>query len=283
MNTNGPIDPLLKAAGYKADPRFRKFQREYRAKHFTKPDAPTNATIENDDKVQDLVKTWTEEKASLDLDSIPTSGESGMDLWSDDYWRTKWGQTSYRYADEVKYKTYKEALKAYKQPHDYKKIMEDGETGKAAKKIANWSPAEKYDLSVGDTDFTLTDQQKNVGKADMDDKGDVEKWMGICDGWAAAAIMAPKAAQPVDLAGADEVPIHFYPDDIRALTSLSWANTDFASNFIGGRCEAKTPERFPNGRLKQQECFDTNPATWDSRSGKYDRPRQAVLYLRLRL
>ena len=261
VGTNGSTDPLLKAAGFKADPRFIKFQREYRAKHFPKPEVPANATIEDDDKVQNLVKTWTTEKADRDLNSVPTSGESSMDFGRMIIGVQNGDRPHIAIRMGSNFKTYKEALKAYRQPHEYNDLMDDSGTEKAAKTVVKWSPAEKYDLSVGDTDFTLTNQQKNIGKADMDDKGDVEKWMGICDGWAAAAIMVPKAKKPVDLAGADDVPIHWYPDDIRAMASLTWANTNFDSNFIGGRCEAKTPERFPNGRLKQQECFDTNPAT----------------------
>jgi hypothetical protein len=68
--------------------------------------------------------------------------------------------------------------------------------------------------------------------------------------------------KPVTLTGASGVQVEFYPNDIKALLTLGWANGSFGTNFIGGRCNAKKPQIYPNGRLKQQECFDNNPATF---------------------
>ena len=56
--------------------------------------------------------------------------------------------------------------------------------------------------------------------------------------------------------------MEWYPDDIKALATLAWSTGRFRANQISGRCDAKDPKTFPNGRLSQQECFDTNPATF---------------------
>ena len=113
---------------------------------------------------------------------------------------------------------------------------------------------------AGDEDFTFTNQQKNVGQDDTDDKGNVESWMGICDGWSAASIMAPMPKDPVDVTGAEGIIVHWYPDDVRALLAATWADADFDSGFIGENCEAKVPELYPNGRLKDPKCWAANPA-----------------------
>ena len=49
------------------------------------------------------------------------------------------------------------------------------------------SPAEKYDLLVGDANYGLTKQMWNAGKGYHDRYGSVESWMGYCHGWAPAA------------------------------------------------------------------------------------------------
>ena len=54
------------------------------------------------------------------------------------------------------------------------------------------SPSEKYDLLVGDKNFTLTKAMWNEGLGYYNRNGSVERWMGICHGWAIAAYMYPR-------------------------------------------------------------------------------------------
>ena len=69
------------------------------------------------------------------------------------------------------------------------------------KHIVDLSPSEKYDLTMGDEQFSLTNQQKLEGSKNLGDDHDVESWMGICHGWAAGSVMAPKPIAPVTLVG----------------------------------------------------------------------------------
>ena len=264
LRSNGPAttDPLLKQAGFKSDERFLKWERKRFARRFpSKSSSHARTSADDDNQGQELVKTWMDDKdVANDLDTLPTEGESSRLLWSSDYWRTQWGQTAYRYADGEQYKNYKEALKAYDQPKEFKDLLNDLSVAELGDTVTPWSPAEKYDLTVGDESFTFTNQQKNVGQDDLDDKGDVESWMGICDGWSAASIMAPQPKNPVDVTGAGGITVHWYPDDVRAALAVTWADADFATNFVGENCEAKVPELYPNGRLKDPKCWSVNPA-----------------------
>ena len=106
-------------------------------------------------------------------------------------------------------------------------------------RINDLSPAEKYDLLVGDENLTLTKMMWNEGRTYFQSTGKVERWMGICHGWAAAAFMHERPANPVQVKGYKGEDLLFYPSDIKALTSLLWAKNDYQSRFVGGRCNTK--------------------------------------------
>jgi hypothetical protein len=125
------------------------------------------------------------------------------------------------------------------------------------------SPAEKYDMLVGDSDKTLTKFMLNVGQGYVDDHGIVADWMGICNGWSPASIMLPRPTKTVDLMAADgQTKITFYPSDVKALGSALWAYSNPQVRFVGSRCDIKNPATDENGRIIDQACFDTNPGTW---------------------
>lgn len=218
------------------------------------------------DDVRLLAETWI--KPSYSLSDIKTSGKTKLPLWSDDYWRIQWGATSYRYAIEGGFEDYQKAVDSYAQPADWKKSVKDFlKISELADVVARWSPAEKYDLTVGDSAFSLTNAQKKEGSRLLGEDGNVEAWMGICHGWAAAAIMVPKpqkqvVARGVQIADRGRVDVTWYPHDVRAISSLAWASGRSASNFVGGRCNVKDPKTYKNGRLIQDECFDNAPSTF---------------------
>jgi hypothetical protein len=125
------------------------------------------------------------------------------------------------------------------------------------------SPAEKYDLLVGNSKSDFTESQWRQGKTYFDETGKVEGWMGICHGWAPAAIMEPRPSHSVDLVSADEKwNIHLNPSEIKGILSYSWATNHFTTVSIGQRCYKQNPNRDENGRLTDPECFDMNPAAW---------------------
>ncbi|MCB9254919.1 MAG: hypothetical protein H6617_09575 [Bdellovibrionaceae bacterium] len=249
------------------------------------------ATAEANDDVADLTATWmdsSEVDRTMDFIESKKKGETKLPLWSDDYWSISGGITSSRYAEGFETNTneanWRKNVGSYAQPGT--------ETGQKASKrlewtalwdefgnargisrlIQPWSPAEKLDVSSGDTDFTLTNEQKGEG-GPLEKNGEVETWMGICHGWAAASIMTPPAETRVTLEGAKGVDVRWNPHDISAMQQLAWANgatVEYSngrwvrseSNYVGGRCNVKDARTNKAGRLVNQECFDNNPATF---------------------
>jgi len=216
--------------------------------------------FQKEDRVSDLVDTWMSDVA-YDLDQIPIQGISESPLWSDDFWAMKRGLTSYRYAKGRWYSNYREAVNAYFQPNEWLSFQ-TLPLDRLNKLILEWSPAEKYDLSIQDPLFSLTNAQKEEGSWYENEEGEVESWMGLCHGWASASIMVPRPEKPVTLPGPEQTSITWYPNDIKAMLTLAWANGQWESNFVGRRCEQKELTTFPNGRIDSQDCFDINPATF---------------------
>ncbi|NBY19448.1 hypothetical protein EBQ74_04220 [bacterium] len=263
-------NPLAQLAGKKLSKEFK----QYRCEKFLKPRFPqmdcdskiadaTWSTFQTNDKLSDLTKTWID-NPTYQLDEIPTSGSIENDAWSDDYWRTRWGQTSYRYglSEFNRETTYNDAISSYQSETEWNFLGQTLLPLDISKKILFWSPAEKYDLTVGDETFSLTRQQKTAGASSVDSEGNVENWFGICHGWAPAALMAPRPTIPVTTKVKQNIDVTWFPNDIKAMVSLSWANGNYTTNFIGGRCELKEATTLPNGRIKDQSCFDSNPATF---------------------
>src|SRR5260370_1560050 len=130
-----------------------------------------------------------------------------------------------------------------------------------------FSPSEKYDLLVGDTDWGLT-RQTWQRCMDLYDgwNGRIPTWMGICEGWAAASYALRLPAHAVKIKAANgRTMLTFYPADIKALASRLWASPRPASLIRGAskRCGDDSPRRdSATGPILQSECFDTNPATW---------------------
>jgi hypothetical protein len=202
--------------------------------------------------------------------------------WSNDYWPIAFGSLSMRYTFSRFYDSYMEAFNSYRQPYEYKEGRRQNKPLEADFSD-DWSPAEKYDLLVGDKNFSLTNALKREGlgysdvKTREDAQGNIEEivslkkdvalWMGKCHGWAAAATAVPRIDRDMTLRGAKGDSVHFHPDDIRGLVTLKWAQSDFKTVYVGGRCnknlkkgEVKTdPE---TGAIYDDECFDVNPATF---------------------
>lgn len=179
--------------------------------------------------------------------------------WSDDYWPIYRGNLGARYADpEYIFGTWQEAHE-YVTQHPARDIVASKDT----QAISLLSPSEKYDLIVSSDSTPLTDALWKQGKLYHDEHGEVEKWMGICHGWAAASYMVDRPQRKITVKAADgTTDITFFPADLRALSSLLWANTRVPTRFVGNRCNDKEVASNENGRIEDNTCFDVNPATW---------------------
>lgn len=218
------------------------------------------AGVQYNDRAEDLIDLGSDLVKSLaEMDEKGLNrGELSVRPWSDDYWAIYKGVLAFRYADPNKKDDSDWAINTdYVRDNKSDLLIESGF-------INLLSPAEKYDLLVGDKNETLTQSMLEEGRSYYENQGEVESWMGICHGWAPAAFMLDRPTSIVNVVAADgETMIPFYPSDIKALGSLLWAEVRTYTNFSGGRCNAKDPKRDEeSGRIIDQDCFDTNPGTW---------------------
>jgi hypothetical protein len=128
------------------------------------------------------------------------------------------------------------------------------------KEIDRLSPAEKYDLLLGDENFTFTHQvMKRID--DLDAAGQVAPWSGVCHGWSPASLTLARPGHKFYLTARNGRMIPFYPSDVKALASFLWGES-FAQNSVkisGWQCS--DPEnQSENGRFLDPRCFDPNPA-----------------------
>src|SRR5690606_35325162 len=94
--------------------------------------------------------------------------------WSGDYWAFKHGGLGYRYADPSVPKSDDwRVMRGYVEENPADMYLSSG-------KAYRLSPAEKYDILMGDSAFTLTEYTWDQGRAYFDRYGKVESWMGIC-------------------------------------------------------------------------------------------------------
>lgn len=218
------------------------------------------AAVAANDNVANLVDALRYRK----LQEMETAGLRQARLaespWSDDYWGLYKGELGARYADP-----------SFPNSDNWQKNWNYIAANPAAAivksrsavKINRLSPSEKYDAIVGDPNGTLTQQMWADGRSFFQAGGSVETWMGICHGWSPAAYMLARPKKSITLVTPDNVPIKFFPADIKALASLLWANMPAPTRFIGGRCNDKNPAMDQNtGRTTSAQCFDTNPGTW---------------------
>ena len=218
------------------------------AKNARRQDGPADAPGSNDQAknlVDNLQLTNLADMHSIRSASLPESA------WSSDYWAIYAGVIAKRYTDPN-----------FPSSEDWK-VLTDYVRSKQPSNPDDLSPAEKYDLLVGDTSKTMTKHNLDEGQYYYSSYGKVETWMGICHGWAPASFMIQRPTKAIEVLAADgKTKIKFYPSDVKALASLLWANASPTTKFIGGRCNVKNPATDANGRIKDQACRDTNAGTW---------------------
>jgi Transglutaminase elicitor len=179
------------------------------------------------------------------------SGVSGIDLWSGHYWPQYEGLLAIRYNDpEFKslMSNEKAQFKAFKELDLKKPIYSYGD-------VNQLSPAEKYDLVVGDEAMGLTKYSWSLGQKTGGESGKVPTWRGICDGFASASQMMPRPVRAVTMSTPRGIPVTFYPEDIKAIGSLSYAKSQKNPIFLGKRCLSAA-------LFFTDACDETNPGTF---------------------
>lgn len=217
------------------------------------------APIAQRDRASDLVDVLRYDKpAEMDAQGL-SRGALADTPWSGDYWPAYLGLLARRYADDAF-----PASSDWTQNRDYTAARPAARIVAAGNPVAvdALSPAEKYDLLVGDADGALTAAMWAQGQAIYDASGSVETWNGICHGWAPASYMMARPRRVVTARSPSGLSIRFFPADIKALASLLWAGAPPATRFIGTRDEEKSPREDASGRVLSDAAFDTNPGTW---------------------
>lgn len=177
--------------------------------------------------------------------------------YSDSYWPTYRGLIATRYADPNSPNT-----KSWPTHHQFY-LSHPSASYVSSGRINQLSPAEKYDLLVGDSEWTLTKHMWKRGQDSMNRFGFVPTWTGICHGWAAASqVGIPPPENKVTVLDVTQTrTITFTQFDIMALVSYLWANAPGENHFVGRRCRSQNPERVDD-RIIEGACFDNNPMTW---------------------
>ncbi len=177
-------------------------------------------------------------------------GQTALDLWSGSYWPTYQGALAVRYrAQELK-----PLLEGKAQWDKHRELYEKLPLYSFIGRENELSPAEKYDLLVGDEEMTLTKYAWELGeKSNLG--GKVKTWRGLCDGWASAAQMMPRPRKSVTLVTPKGLPLTFFPEDIKALGSQMYARSQGPVIFIGKRCR-------PVIGTFTGACDETNPGTF---------------------
>lgn len=178
--------------------------------------------------------------------------------WSGSYWPFYKGMTGARYADP-RFPDSRNWATNYQYIVAHPASLNSGDPDF----INSLSPAEKYDLAVGDSDMTLTKFAWQAGRGALEKYGVVASWLGICHGWSGAAHMGAKYPnQPVTVTAPGGTEITFYPDDVQALQSMLWANAPLPTRMLGTRCYQTRPPATGAGRILSPSCFDIDPAAW---------------------
>jgi hypothetical protein len=177
-------------------------------------------------------------------------GKTGLDLWSGSYWPQFQGSLGVRYRDP----SFMTLMKEKEQYGKFKELKEKIPLYTYNGKENFLSPAEKYDLVVGDHSMSLTKYAWELGEKN-EKFGKVPTWRGICDGWSAAAQMMPRPVKSVILTTPQGTGITFFPEDIKALGSLLYARAQDNVIFLGKRC-------YPVVGVFTGGCDATNPGAF---------------------
>ncbi len=203
-------------------------------------------------------------------------GSPTLEPWSGDYWALNRGAINFRYADKDVFSLYKKTKSS--KIKEMWKVLFDQFNDKTAQsyieqgRVNELSPAEKYDLLIGDETKTLSRELWQYGRGNYlyyRERTERWSWMGFCDGWANAAANMARPQNAVDVIAANgKTKITFYPDDIKALMTLLWSHgrTTKPLGRVGSMCML-VGNQVPNKTLRNQDnkeyknCWDVNPGS----------------------
>ena len=169
----------------------------------------------------------------MEYSKLPKSGKLSEMPWSGDYWPTYKGGITYRWNNKD---VQGDKKFSYKIPKNFNDIK--------AEDIKKMSPAEKYDLYLGRSEFPLTNYERNrtnimktiEGSETYEKDFKIPTWEGLCHAWAPATILYSNP-KPVTMIGKKGHAIEFGSSDLKALLTyhLHLAKAP-RTRFLGSRC-----------------------------------------------
>jgi hypothetical protein len=177
-----------------------------------------------------------------------TKGKLDATPWSDTYWPLNEAGFADRWIDSKTAPEFRLKTSVDEADYQTKVASEIKAHLDSSKSFANkpWgetvalSPAEKYDIGIGNTNFDLTKSELDSFAKNRVNYKDISwSWMGHCHGWAPASYLfdAPKQGVLVKNSSTSQE-IMFTPGDVRGLLTKTASDNSFTerSAFMGTRC-----------------------------------------------
>lgn len=196
---------------------------------------------------------------------LPKAGEAANKPWPADYWATYRDSTNRRWksGELSPLEKYDLAFNGWEMPADFMDLRpydpNNCEAGFDPEYYERLGPAARFQSEHKGNkrarDLVYRDGEDKDPVCDEKVREAVETWWGLCHAWAPAAIREPEPIHPVTVNG-----VTFYASDIKALLLTVYDRS--RSMILGGRCNAKEVERDETGRIKADECRDTNAGSF---------------------
>ncbi len=157
----------------------------------------------------------------LSFNQLPLLGKQLDDRygWSETYWPSNLGGIAYRWSHPDP------------RPFRYHFNTKDELKAMSRTQLSQLSPAELYDIAMGDYNYTLT--RKTLSQFSTRDLW----WEGICHGWSQAATNYPEPDK-VLVINPDGIKVPFGSSDVKGLLAMHEAyNYGGAFSFTGKRCK----------------------------------------------
>ena len=175
------------------------------------------------------------------LGDLPLTGKTRNRPWSDSYWPNFQGGLANRWNDPN-----------YPDPFKYTLNDETNVRKMSPEQLRQLSPAEKYDIFMGDFEYPLVKMERS--RTSPDDPG----WFGLCHGWAPASLNFAEP-KPTVVKGPSEIEIPFGSSDIKALLTFA-QQSGTNTRVMGERCNADLISNPEKGR--DSACRDVNAGSF---------------------
>lgn len=186
--------------------------------------------------------------------------------WTDYYWATYRMGIAYRWQNYLDANTHGPEFfkKAEYDQFEHGLLTKAQTSALSDQQVSLLSPAEKYDLFMGRSDFPLTKTVLEGAQASIVDQK-IPRWYGICHGWAPASSLVPEPGPSLRIPSKDgKRCIEFLQSDLKALVSQAFGSASTRTKFVGGRCNRDIDKitHAENGRVLDDECEDVNPGAF---------------------